>query len=322
MNVHVHLAWIDFKEQAAHRKAPPHQRRVIALDQRAVQPAILHRPPIHKHMLLLARPARHARRADESPQPHRRRSPLAQHRFVLARRRFQLAPKIHREQTIRPAAQRAQPLTQRLQPRRRVLAVRHRGQLPHLPRVAQKRQRHRRIRQRHEREVVMNVRALRLLAAQKFSARGQIVKQLPHLHRRARRTARGLHLENFSAVNHNLRAVRRGRVAFERRQREPAHARDARQRLAAKTHRRDRLQILRALQLARRVPFETEQRVIAAHPHAVIRHANQTATTRLNFDDDPGRVGVEGILDQLLHHARRPLNDLARRDLIGDVFGK
>lgn len=31
-------------------------------------------------------------------------------------------------------------------------------------------------------------------------------------------------------------------------------------------------------------------------------------------------AGVDGVFDQLLHHAGRTLNDFTRRDLAGDLF--
>ena len=68
MDVHIHGGGGNFEEQTAHRVAPLHQRGVIAFDQREVEAAILHRPAIHKQVLVLARGARHPRRADETPE--------------------------------------------------------------------------------------------------------------------------------------------------------------------------------------------------------------------------------------------------------------
>ncbi len=39
-------------------------------------------------------------------------------------------------------------------------------------------------------------------------------------------------------------------------------------------------------------------------------------------DHDAGRAGVERILQQLLDHRSRPVDDLAGRDLVGHLVGK
>jgi hypothetical protein len=70
-----------------------------------------------------------------------------------------------------------------------------------------------------------------------------------------------------------------------------------RHRFAAKTHRRNRREIFRALNFTRGVPFEAEQGVVFAHAGTVVRDANQTAPARLNFDRDPLRVSIERVLN-------------------------
>ena len=111
-------------------------------------------------------------------------------------------------------------------------------------------------------------------------------------------------------------------IAFPRCQREPANAGDARQRLAAETHRGNGRQILRPLDFARGMAFQRKQRVIAAHARAVIGHAHQASPARPNFDRDFLRPGIEGVFDQFLDHARRPLHHFAGGDLVGDLLGK
>ena len=68
--------------------------------------------------------------------------------------------------------------------------------------------------------------------------------------------------------------------------------------------------------------FEAEQRVIAAHAQAVIHHAHQTAPARLDLHHHPRGLRIERVLDQLLHHAGRPLNHLTGGDLIGHLLGQ
>src|SRR6266566_1097861 len=105
-------------------------------------------------------------------------------------------------------------------------------------------------------------------------------------------------------------------------ERETAHAGDAGQGLAAETHRGDGGEVLGFLDFARGMPFQTEQRVVAAHAGAVVGDADETAPARLNLHRDARSLGIERILHQFLHHAGRTLDDFARRDLIGDVLGQ
>ena len=67
MNVHVHCRGINFQKQTADRVTAFHQRGVIAFEQREVDAAIFDRAAIHEKVLIIARRARHAGRADETP---------------------------------------------------------------------------------------------------------------------------------------------------------------------------------------------------------------------------------------------------------------
>ena len=61
-----------------------------------------------------------------------------------------------------------------------------------------------RMRQRGQREVVVDVRALRLLGAEEFPAGRQIVEELPHFDARAGWRAGGADFEEFAAVDNDL----------------------------------------------------------------------------------------------------------------------
>ncbi len=134
--------------------------------------------------------------------------------------------------------------------------------------------------------------------------------------------AGGLDLGDFSAVDNDLRAFGGMAAAFAGGEGEPADAGDARQGLAAKTHGGDGGQILGALDFAGGMPFQAEQRIIAAHAAAVIGHADKAPSAGLDFHGDIFGAGVEGIFDQFLHHAGGALNHFAGGDLVGDLFGK
>src|SRR5206468_4527599 len=51
-----------------------------------------------------------------------------------------------------------------------------------------------------------------------------------------------------------------------------------------------------------------------------VDHADQLAAAVFDFDVDVRRAGVEGILDQLLHNRRRPLDDFAGGDAVNEIW--
>ena len=57
-------------------------------------------------------------------------------------------------------------------------------------------------------------------------------------------------------------------------------------------------------------------------PHAVVDHREEGAAAFLQGDGDAPRAGVDGVLDQLLHGAGRPLDDLAGGDPVDQVGGQ
>ena len=68
--------------------------------------------------------------------------------------------------------------------------------------------------------------------------------------------------------------------------------------------------------------LEGEHRVVARHPLAVVRDAQEPSAARLDVQLDPPRSRVDRVLDKLLGDRRRALDDLARGDLVGDVVGE
>src|SRR5579864_2077710 len=67
---------------------------------------------------------------------------------------------------------------------------------------------------------------------------------------------------------------------------------------------------------------QREYRVLAAHPAAVIADCDESRAAALDLDTDRLGAGVERILDQLFQRRGRPLHDLARRNLAGDLLGE
>ena len=65
-----------------------------------------------------------------------------------------------------------------------------------------------------------------------------------------------------------------------------------------------------------------QQGIVAHHAAAVVGDANELAPPALDRDHDAARAGVERILQQLLHHRCRPIDDLAGGDLVGHLVGE
>jgi hypothetical protein len=58
------------------------------------------------------------------------------------------------------------------------------------------------------------------------------------------------------------------------------------------------------------------------HPAAVVADCDESRAAALDLDTDRLGAGVERILDQLFQRRGRPLYDLARRNLAGDLLGE
>ena len=74
--------------------------------------------------------------------------------------------------------------------------------------------------------------------------------------------------------------------------------------------------------LAGRVPFDGQPGVVRLHPLAVVLDVNQLLAAKLDGDGDTPRAGVDRVLDQLLDHRGRPLDDFAGRNLVREIAGK
>ena len=176
------------------------------------------------------------------------------------------------------------------------------------------------MRQRVVRDKRRDVAQLGRFRFQEFPPRGHAVENIRDADRRPRRNARRLHADQLAARELDARSLlffRRAR--FEK---QPRNRGDRRQRLAAKSERRDRKQVVRGAQLRRRVALERQQRVVMVHSAAVVNHADHALAARFDFDANRARARVQRVFEQLLHHRRGPLDHLARRDLVRDILRK
>ena len=68
--------------------------------------------------------------------------------------------------------------------------------------------------------------------------------------------------------------------------------------------------------------LECQKRVIAIHAVAVVGNADELAAACFDFDADPIRAGVQGVLKQFLDHRRGAVDHFAGGNLIGYLIRK
>jgi hypothetical protein len=186
-------------------------------------------------------------------------------------------------------------------------------QLANAPAVPRQREGDPGARQRRRLEHLGHVSGLGPRRAQELSPRGHVEEQVRHLDARARAKPGRTDGGRGSRLDADLGA--RLHVVLARLELEPAHGRDTRQRLTAEAVRDDALEVGETRELARGVSLESARGVLRVHPDAVVGHHDARDAATLDLEVAARRLGVERVLDELLHHARRPLDHLARRDL-------
>ena len=78
------------------------------------------------------------------------------------------------------------------------------------------------------------------------------------------------------------------------------------------------MQVLGAGQLARRVAFQRELRVLRSHAGSVVGDGDEVAAAAADLDAHARRTGVERVLDELLDHGSRAFDHLAGGDLVDE----
>ncbi len=178
---------------------------------------------------------------------------------------------------------------------------------------------HRRVRQR---EAANNIEAgagLGLLALEKLEPGRNGVEQVADLD----------HCTGIGggrAVEHGLAALHPQRPAVVTTggaggQAEARHRGDRWQGLSPETELFDADQISLG-QLRGCMPFQRQPHAFGVHAVAVVFDPDQRLAAFAQQDRDPLGPGVDGVLHQLLDHARRAVHDLARRDLIDQRVGQ
>ena len=189
--------------------------------------------------------------------------------------------------------------------------------------VTGERERHVGTREREDRHGFHGGARLRRGGAQELAARGRIVEQRAHRHRRPALTDRVLNPVHLPAHHAQPRASAPPRsVGGGGLELEAGYGRDRGQRLAAESECRHADEIGGRADLARRMTLQCERRVFPIHSCPVVADANQRLAAVLELDAHSPRAGIERVLDQLFHHGAGTLDDFAGRDLIGDLCGE
>ena len=164
---------------------------------------------------------------------------------------------------------------------------------------------------------VIDARALCVIRLEELLARRRVEEEVFHLDRRADVAARLDEVRLLAARDGHARAEIVALAA--RQQREARDGGDRRQCLAAEAQRADRVEVADLTDLARRMAQDGEVRILGAHAPAVVRHAHEARAARHDLHLDAGRPRIHCVLDELLDDGRRPLYDLARRDLVDGI---
>ncbi len=98
------------------------------------------------------------------------------------------------------------------------------------------------------------------------------------------------------------------------------HGGDAGEGFAPEPQGRDREEVFRRSYLARRVALERQDRVLSGHSAAVVRDPDEAAPGLAYLHLDARRPGVDGVLHEFFDDGGRPLDHLARGDLVHQVF--
>jgi hypothetical protein len=151
-----------------------------------------------------------------------------------------------------------------------------------------------------------------LVGPQEFPPGRHAVEQVLHRDGRTGRGAAGPRIVDPAAGHADL--VGDVLLGPARRDAQPRDRADARERLAAEAHRLDVEEVVVGQQLAGGVLGHAELQVVGVHADPVVADLDQLAPAVEDLDVHPGRAGIEGVFNELLHHARRPLDALAGGD--------
>ena len=155
---------------------------------------------------------------------------------------------------------------------------------------------------------------------QKLEPRGGVIEQPLDGHDGALRAAGGPHVLNVPGGQGDkgafiVAAAAGGELHL-------GHGGYRRKSFAAEAHRTDGFKPVLVMELRRGVAQEGDARVLGRHAAAIVRDADERRAAALYFDGDGLCTGVKGVFHQLLDDGGGTLDDLARGDHIGNVWGE
>ena len=136
---------------------------------------------------------------------------------------------------------------------------------------------------------------------------------MAHLDARARGAVPRPQGRELTAVAGDLGATRH--VGRTRLKGHLSDAGDGGEGLAAEAERADAEKVVGILKFAGGVADEGQWQVVGVDAAAVVHKTDKVAATLFNIDVDARAAGVDGVLQQFLDDAGRPLDDLAGGDL-------
>ena len=151
---------------------------------------------------------------------------------------------------------------------------------------------------------------------QELTAGRHVIEQVLDLHIRSGSRALGLLALYFGAIDDEPRAD--GGIFGFCAHFDAGNRAYRGKRLAAESHCGQSEQIVGSRNFARGVAFECHARIGIAHAAAVVNNLNKSPSGVFDNDGYRRRSGVDSVFDQLFHHRRRSLNDLAGGYLVGN----
>ena len=289
VHVDIHQVRRQVNQKHHNRKAPVRQQARVSLVHRVRNGPAAHRTPVDKEELLGAIRPR--------PRGGREKRLQAHHRLRLHGHQFprNLPPEHAHERGQVVSARVREALLRGVAHGEGYLRTRQRQPLHEVERAAH----------------------LRLGAFHELQPRGHVLEQPRHPNRRAVRRGRGRLLRHHAAPYKYPRPL--ARAARLARDLELRHRRDARQRLSPEAVRRDCRQVFGGANLGGGVALNGDIKLFGGHARAVVGNFDELPPAILERNGDARRTRVYRVLDKLLDHRGRPLDDLARRNLAGDL---
>ena len=170
----------------------------------------------------------------------------------------------------------------------------------------------------HAHEFFLDIAVFHLVGLEELPPRRRIEIDVLDADLRAVGTGAGLRRRPLLALHaHRIARFVVGTFGFEF---HAGHGRDGRQSLPAEAHRLERIEVVGLTDFGRGVPQEAFFGILGRHPAAVVNNLYKRFAGVAHQQMDIVRPRVHGVFKQLLDRRGRPVDDLARRNLVGHMF--